>query len=81
MDGQIGSFLLEPDQMQVVNPLLILAFVPLFEVCIYPLFAKIHLIDTPLKKLATGTFLAALAFVVTGIVDLQLEVMKKQCFL
>ncbi|XP_032688507.1 peptide transporter family 1-like isoform X2 [Odontomachus brunneus] len=73
MDGQIGSFLLEPDQMQVVNPLLILAFVPLFEVCIYPLFAKIHLIDTPLKKLATGTLLAALAFVVTGIVDLQLE--------
>ncbi|XP_025159505.1 peptide transporter family 1 isoform X2 [Harpegnathos saltator] len=73
MDGQIGSFLMPPDQMQVVNPLLILAFVPLFEMCIYPVFAKIHLINTPLKKLATGMFLAALAFVVTGIVDLQLE--------
>ncbi|XP_014488865.1 PREDICTED: peptide transporter family 1-like isoform X2 [Dinoponera quadriceps] len=73
MDGQIGSFLMEPDQMQVVNPLLILAFVPLFEICIYPLFAKIHLIDTPLKKLATGTLLASLAFIVTGLVDLRLE--------
>lgn len=31
MNGEIGDFILKPDQMQVVNPLLILAFIPLFE--------------------------------------------------
>lgn len=80
MDGQIGSFLMQPDQMQVVNPLLILAFIPLFEACIYPLFAKIRFIDTPLKKLTVGALLASLAFVVSGIVELELEVMKGAIF-
>lgn len=74
MDGQIGSFLIKADQMQVVNPLLILSFIPIFETCLYPLFAKIKIIDTPLKKLTTGGFLAAIAFVASALVELQLEV-------
>lgn len=73
MDGQIGSFLIKADQMQVVNPLLILSFIPIFETCLYPLFAKIKIIDTPLKKLTTGGFLAALAFIASALVELQLE--------
>ncbi|XP_076622950.1 peptide transporter family 1 isoform X1 [Colletes latitarsis] len=72
MNGEIGNFILQPDQMQVVNPLLVLAFIPLFETCIYPLLAKIG-IRTPLKKLTIGGFLAALSFVVSGLVELQLE--------
>lgn len=76
MDGEIGNYLMEPDQLQVINPLLILAFIPLFESCIYPLFAKIHLINTPLKKLTVGALLASVAFVVSGIVELQLEVIQ-----
>lgn len=60
--------------MQVVNPLLILLFIPIFEGCIYPLFAKIRLINTPLKKLTVGALLASLAFLVSGIVELELEV-------
>lgn len=73
MDGQIGSFLIKADQMQVVSSLLILLFIPIFETCLYPIFAKIKIIDTPLKKLTTGGFLAALAFIASAIVELQLE--------
>ncbi|XP_057341668.1 peptide transporter family 1-like isoform X1 [Microplitis mediator] len=73
MDGQIGSFVLKADQMQVVNPLFIVIFIPIFETCIYPLMAKIKFINTPLKKMVTGGFLAGLAFIVSGIVELQLE--------
>ncbi|XP_076649962.1 peptide transporter family 1 isoform X2 [Halictus rubicundus] len=72
MDGQIGNWLLQPDQMQVLNPLLVLAFIPLFQTCIYPLMEKIGL-QTPLKKLTIGGLLTALAFVVSGLVELKLE--------
>ncbi|XP_031828402.1 peptide transporter family 1 isoform X2 [Nomia melanderi] len=72
MNGEIGSWVLEPDQMQVINPLLVLAFIPLFETCLYPLLAKVGL-RTPLKKLTIGGLLAALSFVVSAVVEIQLE--------
>jgi len=76
MDGQIGGFVLLPDQLQAVNPLLIIIFIPIFETCIYPAFAKIHFIDTPLKKLVVGGLLASVAFVAAGIVEIELEVIS-----
>uniref|UniRef100_A0A0C9PUC0 Oligopeptide transporter 1 n=1 Tax=Fopius arisanus TaxID=64838 RepID=A0A0C9PUC0_9HYME len=73
MDGQIGSFLVKADQMQVINPLFIVIFIPIFETCLYPLMAKIKCIDTPLKKLTTGGLLAAVAFILSALVELKLE--------
>ncbi|KAI4499289.1 hypothetical protein M0802_005549 [Mischocyttarus mexicanus] len=73
MDGEIGNFLIQADQMQVFNPLLVVIFIPIFEICIYPVFSKIRLLNTPLKKLTIGGILAALAFVISALVELQLE--------
>ncbi|XP_024944232.1 solute carrier family 15 member 1 isoform X3 [Cephus cinctus] len=73
MNGELGSYTIKADQMQVVNPLLILAFIPLCESCIYPLLTKIKLINTPLKKMVTGGCLASLAFIVSALVELKLE--------
>ncbi|XP_029032404.1 peptide transporter family 1 isoform X2 [Osmia bicornis bicornis] len=72
MNGAIGNFILQPDQMQVINPLLVLTFIPLFEVCIYPLMNKIGL-RTPLRKLTIGGLLASLSFFASAIVELELE--------
>lgn len=73
MDGQItDNFSLKPDQMQVVNPLLILVFIPLYDALIYPLLAKIG-ISRPLQKLTLGGVLAGVAFIISAIVELQLE--------
>ncbi|CAK9798135.1 Peptide transporter family 1 [Anthophora quadrimaculata] len=72
MNGKIGNFTLQPDQMQIFNPLLVLVFIPLFETCLYPLLAKIGL-RTPLKKLTIGGLLAALSFVVSALVEIQIE--------
>lgn len=80
MDGRIGGFVLLPDQLQAVNPLLIIIFIPIFETCIYPIFEKIRMINTPLKKLVAGGFLASVAFIVAGLVELELEVLRKQFF-
>ncbi|XP_066587274.1 peptide transporter family 1 [Prorops nasuta] len=73
MDGEIGGYLIEPDQMQVANPLLILLFIPFFETCVYPLLSKLCFVNTPLRKLGVGGSIAALSFVVSGLVELQLE--------
>lgn len=43
MNGQLGQLQIQPDQMQALNPILILVFIPIFEIIIYPLFAKCHL--------------------------------------
>ncbi|KAK1121557.1 hypothetical protein K0M31_010355 [Melipona bicolor] len=72
MNGEIGNFLIQPDQMQVFNPLLVLVFIPLFETCLYPLMGKIGL-RTPLRILSVGGFLASLSFVAAAFVELDLE--------
>lgn len=72
MKQDIGSWTLKADQMQVLNPLLILIFIPLFEVAIYPFMTWCKLIRKPLHKMIWGGLLAACAFVISGIVELSL---------
>lgn len=72
MDGDVGLFTIKPDQMQVVNSFLILLFIPLFDVAVYPLLAKIG-IKRPLQKLTLGGVLAAIAFIMSGLIELKLE--------
>ena len=63
-----------PDQMQVANAFLILAFIPLFEYGVYPFSNKFGLLKTPLQKIVTGGFLASVAFFVSGGLEIVLEV-------
>ena len=74
MNGDLGWFTLLPDQMQTLNAVLVLIFIPLFEYIIYPLLAKLRLVRTSLQKLIWGGFLAALAFVVSGALELRIQV-------
>lgn len=72
MDGLIGSYDIKPDQVQVINPFLILVFIPLYDIVFYPLLSKIG-IRRPLQKLTLGGTLAGVAFLISAIVELQLE--------
>lgn len=72
MNGEIGAFTIKPDQMQVINPLLILAFIPFFESLVYPVLEKVG-IRTPLRKLSFGGILAGAAFVLSGFVEIALD--------
>jgi solute carrier family 15 (oligopeptide transporter), member 1 len=40
MNGQVGSLNIKPEQMTVVNPVLILLLIPIFDRIIYPAFAR-----------------------------------------
>lgn len=73
MNGDMGSWDIKPDQLQVLNPLLILAFIPLYDVAFYPALRLVG-IRRPLQKLTLGGILAGIAFIISGVVELELEV-------
>ena len=74
MNGDVGGgVVIKPDQMQIVNPLLILLMVPLFESFIYPLFKRCGLL-TPLQRIGSGLVLCGLSFIVSAFVEIALEV-------
>ncbi|KAE9413061.1 hypothetical protein Angca_003763, partial [Angiostrongylus cantonensis] len=66
------NLLLLPDQMQTLNAVLILLFIPLFQIIIYPLIAKCFAI-TPLRKMVAGGLLASLSLVVAGFVQISVN--------
>ena len=72
MDGDLGWFTIKPDQMQVVNPLLILTFIPLYELLFYPLLSLIG-IRRPLQKMALGGIFAGIAFLCSMLVEITIE--------
>ncbi|CAG7786494.1 unnamed protein product [Allacma fusca] len=74
MDGYMfGGWTLLPDQMQIVNPLLILLLIPVFDQIIYPCLTKIGVLKKPLQRLTCGLLLAGIAFVISGLLELHLE--------
>ncbi|CAL8267515.1 unnamed protein product [Lota lota] len=68
------SFILKPDQMQMLNALLILILVPIFDIIIYPLVGLCRVNITPLRKMACGMLFAAVAFGFATLVEV--NVMK-----
>ncbi|CAL4124696.1 unnamed protein product, partial [Meganyctiphanes norvegica] len=66
MDGTIGGWTLKPDQMQVLNPFLILACIPLFDTVIYPALGRCGLLTKPLQRIFAGGALAGVAFLISA---------------
>jgi POT family proton-dependent oligopeptide transporter len=57
-----------PSQIQAINPVLILVFIPLFNLGIYPVLNQwVRL--TPLRKISTGFFITVGAFLVTALAE------------
>ncbi|KAM8974923.1 solute carrier family 15 member 1 [Pelodytes ibericus] len=73
MDGNFGAIQIQPDQMQTVNPILIIVLVPIVDAVLYPLIKKCNLNFTPLKRMTVGMFLAAMAFFVAAVVQLEID--------
>ncbi|KAK0400130.1 hypothetical protein QR680_003370 [Steinernema hermaphroditum] len=74
MDSEIwNGYNLLPDQMGVLNAILILAFIPIFQAFVYPLVEKCGIRTTPLRRMVAGGLLAALSFAVCGFVQLKVN--------
>uniref|UniRef100_A0A671XJU4 Solute carrier family 15 member 1 n=1 Tax=Sparus aurata TaxID=8175 RepID=A0A671XJU4_SPAAU len=72
MDGNFGALVIQPDQMQTVNPILILTLVPIMDSLIYPLIQKC-VNFTPLRRMTVGMLMAAIAFVCAGLVQIEID--------
>ncbi|KAM9301053.1 solute carrier family 15 member 1 [Morus bassanus] len=73
MDGNFGAIQIQPDQMQTVNPILIVIMVPVVDTVVYPLIKKCKINFTPLRKITVGMFLASLAFIAAALVQVQID--------
>nr|XP_046238771.1 solute carrier family 15 member 1-like [Scatophagus argus]XP_046238772.1 solute carrier family 15 member 1-like [Scatophagus argus]XP_046238773.1 solute carrier family 15 member 1-like [Scatophagus argus]XP_046238774.1 solute carrier family 15 member 1-like [Scatophagus argus]XP_046238775.1 solute carrier family 15 member 1-like [Scatophagus argus]XP_046238776.1 solute carrier family 15 member 1-like [Scatophagus argus] len=73
LDGDFGFLIVQAEQMQTVNPILILILVPIMDSMVYPLIAKCKVNFSPLKRMTVGMFLAALAFVAAALVQLEVD--------
>lgn len=72
MNGNIGFYTLLPEQIGVINPILIIGMIPFFEIVVYPLLARIG-IRTSLQKIAFGGILAAIAFLISALLEFVIE--------
>lgn len=62
----------EASQLQCINPILVLVFIPLFNYVVYPGINKFFPL-TPLRKVSIGLFLTTLSFVISAIVQIWIE--------
>ncbi len=61
-----------PSQIQMMNPILILIFIPLFSYVIYPAVDRFFKL-TPLRKMAIGFFLMTAAFLIVTIAQERID--------
>lgn len=72
MNGDLGVYIIKPDQLNILNPLLVFILIPLFEYILYPLLSNVR-IKTPLQKATLGGVLAAVSFVISAVVESQID--------
>jgi proton-dependent oligopeptide transporter, POT family len=61
-----------PAQLQTVNAILVMVFIPLFTYALYPFLNRFFEM-TPLRKIGIGLFLAALSFVIPSLVQVRID--------
>jgi proton-dependent oligopeptide transporter, POT family len=71
LDLNLFGWRILPAQVQIINPILILIFVPLFNYWIYPAIDRVFVL-TPLRKVGIGLFVTAASFVPIWLIELQL---------
>lgn len=61
-----------PSQIQALNPILILTFIPLFSYVVYPLIDRFFPL-TPLRKISIGLFLTAASFALVSMAQARID--------
>lgn len=68
LNGNVGFYDIKPDQISVILPLMVMVFIALNDIVIYPMIKHIG-IKTDTQRLVVGAFSGALAFVAAGILE------------
>ena len=72
MDREIFGMEILPSQIQAANPLLVVLLIPFFSFVVYPALDRVIRL-TPLRKIALGFLVAALAFSITSVTQEKID--------
>lgn len=73
MNGKVLGLEIVPDQMQVINPAMVLLMIPIMDTCLKPLFTVCPVLQNNLNRMAIGGVAASFAFFSAGILETVLE--------
>ncbi|MBS0459383.1 MULTISPECIES: MFS transporter [Thermomonas] len=63
----------EAGQMQALNPLLIMLLIPFNNIVLYPVLRRLGYQPTPLRRMGWGIMFAGIAWVIAGLLQLQID--------
>ena len=69
MNRYVGSFAILPEQMSVLNPILVMIFIPFTYKLLYPFLEGRGFSIKPLTKMFIGMVLSAISFAISGILQ------------
>jgi POT family proton-dependent oligopeptide transporter len=69
IDLGFTKFTILAGQVQTVNPVFLLIFIPVFNYGVYPLFEKMGIKTTPLRRIGAGLALTGLSFVIIAFIQ------------
>lgn len=72
MDRDLFGIEVLPAQIQAANPLLVMILIPVFSYQVYPAINRVYML-TPLRKIAMGLFLTALAFSIPTLAQFHID--------
>ncbi|WP_419800402.1 POT family MFS transporter [Mucilaginibacter sp.] len=74
LDRHILGLNLLPEQVQTVNPIFLLLFIPIFTYGIYPFFENtLGIKTTPLRRIGAGLALTGLSFVIIALLQTEID--------
>lgn len=73
MDRRIGRHVFSPDQINTLNPFLLLFLIPTFESLIYPLLRRCGFRMRPLTRMGAGMLLTAASFAYAGFLQHRID--------
>lgn len=68
-----GQFLLNGETMQSVGSVLVMIWVPVLTLVVYPMLEKAGILPTALRRMSAGMVLGAVAFVASGLLQGELD--------
>jgi len=73
MDLGFMGWELQASQIQALNPIMVMALIPLFSYVIYPLIGRMGYEMTSLRRMVAGMLMAAFSFVIVAIMQVMLD--------
>lgn len=73
MNLHLWGYDFEPSQIPALNPIMVMIFVPLFSLFIYPAISALGIKVTPLRRMGAGMVVTGFAFLCSAIVQMRIE--------